>query len=278
MAEANIFNNSYVFKAYELARAGFSEHKMADALGVARTTIRDWRKKHKIFNDAVTAGYGLRNTAGKSKFLDYVYKRLPEELVPLWNQIMNIDKDENVGDRAKRQLIDKLFFGKGMLIRQHIFLHALVNSNFNPSEACRKTGVSRDTLDNWLKNTHFARLWKEIIWHKKNFFEGALMGLVEAGDTSAIIFANRTYNADRGYTDKVQVQHQHTHTHTHAVVDVASLGLPLETQVQLLEAMRNKERLALEPHKEEEIIDIEMMEPGSLADKLESGNDDEEES
>jgi hypothetical protein len=189
----------FIFKAYDLAKVGSSEYKIAAALGVERQTVRNWRKMHPLFDKAIKIGKRTSQAGGTNTFIDYVYGMLPKELKSVWDEM------QSYGENLSRSKIEALLWDKGKRFRQHLFIHALVHCNFNASEACRKVGITYDALQKWQeKDPIFTDLLTEVHIHKKNFFEGALINLIANGDTSATIFANKTINRDRGYSDKLR--------------------------------------------------------------------------
>lgn len=249
------WDESYYVKCYELARTGLTETGMAEALGITPVTLADWKTKHPALRDAIERGNHYRKgRTATPTFAEYVYQRLPEELQLLWEQVMALDRLP-----AGTRKLEALFAEHGKTARQHLFLYALTSCNFNASEALRRVGISSQMLHNWITNDpSFAELWEEINWHKKNFFEGALMDLVAARDTAATIFVNRTQNRDRGYNEKVDVHHS-GQVGT-GVVDVDSLGLDAETRKRLLAALRAQQApptLAIAQGEEGEVIDAE---------------------
>ena len=141
--------------------------------------------------------------------------------------------------------MERLLDNAGKRARQHLFLYALTASNFNASEACRKVNISRKTFENWVTTEpEFGQLIDEMHWHKKNFFESALVGLIRSGDSSATIFANRTLNRDRGYNEKfeLEVKGQVNHAHAH-IVQIDDLNLPIKVRRLILEAMRDEDNI-----------------------------------
>lgn len=166
-----------------------------------------------------------------AEFIEYVYKMLPPDAQAVWDKISEFDKTKNSIRKSEllRSQPDK--------IKQFLFVHALVVGRFNVSEACRKVEVSKDTYDRWtLSDPGFAKLIEEVIWHKANFFESALTGLVYQGDTSATIFANKTFNRNRGYDTKTEIHVTGGVLHGH--LDIDSMNLPLHVRQQLLEAAK----------------------------------------
>tara|TARA_R110002167_G_scaffold45677_3_gene137151 strand:- start:265 stop:1017 length:753 start_codon:yes stop_codon:yes gene_type:complete len=238
------FKDEYYVTVYELARSGMSENKMSKNLGVSTVTLRSWKKKNKALRDAIDRG---RNSKGKmttQKWFDYVYQKLPANLMKIWDEIQDLEAQPN-----GIQKIESLLETNGKRARQHIFLHALVTANFNVSRACSVCNIPRRTFENWVTNEpDFSELMNEINVHKKNFFEASLVGLVARGDSAATIFVNRTYNRDRGYNEKVDVnvigKIEHEHVHAHISIDELELGLEVRTDI--LKAIRKRNQDTIE--------------------------------
>lgn len=247
----NKWKDEYYVTAYELARSGMSENKMSKNLGVSTVTLRSWKKKNEALRDAIDRG---RNSQGKmttQKWFDYVYQKLPANLMKIWDEIQDLESQPN-----GIQKIESLLETNGKRARQHIFLHALVTANFNVSRACSICNIPRRTFENWVTNEpDFSELMNEINVHKKNFFEASLVGLVARGDSAATIFVNRTYNRDRGYNEKVDVnvigKIEHEHVHAHISIDELELGLEVRTEI--LKAIRKRNQDAIE-HNQMEVF------------------------
>jgi len=237
MANKRLWKTENIIKGYELAKSGMSMAQIAKALGTSQPTIVKWIEKKEAFRIAVNAGRKISKGNGKNgmNFRDYVYKRLPEDLKKLWREINKMDK---AGSGVEK--IEALLVRKGMRVRQHLFLYAWVASNFSISNALGKVNISRTTFDYWKeKDPEFAMLVEEINWHKKNFFEDHLCKLVAGGDVSSTIFANETYNRDRGYSKRQDLNVNLTGETTHSVILVDSLGLSLKERKKLLQKMKN---------------------------------------
>jgi hypothetical protein len=231
-----VWKETFYVRAYELARQGLTDPKIADALGVSLQILRIWKSKRPAFREAIETGRNGTGSQLATTLNDWVYQRLPPNLQELWNELEQLDQTDN----SVRQL-ECMLEGAGKRARQHLFIHALVVSHFNLSEACRKVNVTRKTMENWIRtDPTFGELVQEVVWHKKNFFEDALVRLVATGDPSAVIFVNKTFNRDRGYADKttMDVTVSGVVQHSHTVVPVESLGLDLETRKLLLERVR----------------------------------------
>lgn len=191
----------------------------------------------------------------RDSLADYVYGHLSEDSKDVWNKLEFWQENEK---GCTRQQIEAVFLGKKKQVRQEVFLHALVRSGFNCSEACHMVGITRFTLNAWRQEDAFRRLVDEIQWHKKNFFEHALMDLVEQRHPGAVIFVNRTVNQDRGYGERVTVDH----TGLDREFSVEDLDLDLDTRKKILEAIRKRHAqippppLQIADQPEAELIDV----------------------
>lgn len=234
-----VWSNRHYVTAYEYARAGLNEGQLAEAMGINRLTLRKWREDDPDFHEAILRGRSFREkTSGATiSFHEYVYQRLSPELQLLWNEIAACQSAPNGMMR-----MEAIFSEQGIRVRQHLFLYALTSTNFNASEACRRVGISKSTLDDWIKrDPNFSKLMDEIHWHKGNFFEDKLINLVDAMEPAAVIMANKTFNKSRGYGTEINVKHSGQVNHAHAVLTVGELQLPLNVRQAILSAMRNKQ-------------------------------------
>lgn len=216
---------------YELAKSGYTDMAIAKALGLCYATFRKMKERHPEIQEALTRG---RNPQCGVTFKEYVYSRLPEECVEIWELIVEMKGKKPTEYADGLRVIDIMLAERGKLARQHLWVHAYIHSNFNASFACRMTGITRRTLDNWATDDpDFEMVMNEIHQHKKDFFEEALMDLVQERNPAAVIFANKTMNKDRGYADRAptaeggtkNVIHQHVHAHQH-------MGTPGEASTQ----------------------------------------------
>ena len=225
--------------AYELARDGMSEVQMAKSFGVSPTCLRRWKKSKPALRDAIergrVVGGGQSPTAD---FHEYIFQKLPPHLAELYSEIEAVQSEPNGIQRVEAMLVHQ-----GKRARQHLFLHALVTSNFNVSRACSTVNISRKTFESWVTSEpDFQELIQEMDFHKKNYFESALVALVSRGDSSASIFVNKTINRDRGYNEKIDVNVSGNieHQHTHLVIPMSELSLSLEVKRTILKALREK--------------------------------------
>jgi len=228
--------------AYIHARTGMSNNAVAQTLGVNSTTFEAWLKRYPALAYALKRARGNMESKSAETFCAYVYRQLPAHLKELWDQISMWHEHESGLER-----IEAILGEQSTRVRQSLWVHAMIEANFNASEACRMVGISYGTLRKWVDNDpDFPALVDEIQQHKKNFFEGGLVNLVAKGNVLATIFANKTQNKDRGYAEKITVggtvNHNHTGTVTVNHVPLSKLNLPLETRVQIREAMRQLKR------------------------------------
>ena len=246
-------------QVYELLREGLELNAVAKTMGIRVGTLTHWIKKHPELQDAVGKALTLRKGDSSDTLRHFIYGRLSPRCQKLWNRIMASEEDTTQLERVKA-----LIYQKPKVMRQQLFFYAFVARNFNLSEACRLIGISKRQLDHWVEEDKaFRDLMEEFHWHKGNFFESALVGLVAQGDSSATIFANKTFNRNRGYGEKIQHEHSGTidHQHTIEAVKVDDLDLPLEVRRQILEALRHRNAALEDKSKEIQDADFEVKTP-----------------
>lgn len=225
--------------SYLLARSGQTNNAIALALGVSEPTFESWVTKHAALAYALDKARNVLSPNGKGTietFKEYVYQRLPKNLQRYWDEI---DRWHDHNNGAER--IEALLHPLGTTVRQSLWLHAMVHTNFRTADALRMVNVSRATLQFWTENDpDFPKLLDQIIWYKKQFFEGALIKLVEDGNTLATLFVNKTVNKET-YAETLKVQHSGTINQSHTIhvrYSVDRLNLPLDVRVQVLDAIR----------------------------------------
>lgn len=224
---------------YRLAKQGSSDPEIAEALGMNRSTFRTLKTKRPSIVEALDMARSPSDEEAAEDFRTYVFNHLPSELQALWEEIEGFE-DENSVER-----VDALMKKQGLRARQHLFIYALTSSNFDMNLACRKLALNQQTIKAWVKkDPTFGELLDGIHWHKKNFFEHALIKLVKRGDPQAVIFANRTANRDR-YNDKQEVEVSGTIKHQHSV-KIRDLELPLETRRTILDKLRASKQKTIE--------------------------------
>lgn len=169
---------------------------------------------------------------------NYIFKHLSPEAQRMWEEIQFWADSESAYTK-----VQAILNGKTRKLRQELFIHALVHGGFNLSEACRVVAIPKCTLEEWKTDSEFLQLLEEIQWHKKNFFEHALIDLVEQRHPGATIFVNRTQNADRGYNEKIQVEHT---GNVGFGIDFDQLDLDIDTRRKVLEAIRRSKPIEVD--------------------------------
>jgi Zn ribbon nucleic-acid-binding protein len=177
-----------------------------------------------------------------------VFGHLSKEAQKVWDEIQFWGENKVSSEKVEGVLV-----GQQKRLRQELFIHALVRQNFDLSSACAMVHLSASTIARWkYTDLEFRQLVEEIEWHKKNFFERALVDLVEERNPAVVIFANRTKNADRGYNEKVSVEH--SGRVDVGLIDIDSLDLDLETRRKILTAMERHQQTSTR----QEPIDVEV--------------------
>jgi len=214
---------------YEAFLREYEITKIATALETTVGTLQQWIEKFPELKEAKELAESRRKE--QSSFSGYVFKHLSPEAKKVWDKITFWSGSDSTNEK-----IDQILSGQPTKLRQEIFVHALISNAFNLSEACRIACVSRQTVETWRKSDYaFLQMIEEIEWHKRNFFEEALVDLVAMRNPGAVMFVNRTKNADRGYSEKIQIEHS---GQIASSVSIDELELPMETRKELLRAVR----------------------------------------
>ncbi len=237
------WKDNFVIDVYVLAKSGMTENQIAQTLGISVHTLIKWETKKKVFKKALDRG--RKEHRGKKNktysFKDYVFGRLSYKNRKLWKKLNKLDEDK--GDlKDNVEQIEILLEKRGKYARQSMFMYAWVSSNFSISMALRKVNISRGTFELWKKDVEFYELFKEMNWHKKNFFEEYLCKLIKGGSVPATIFANKTYNRDRGYNEKLEVDMNLSGELDQNIVSVDTLGLTLKERKALRESIRKSRK------------------------------------
>lgn len=224
---------------YKLTRLGLPETDLVTEFGISRRTWFVWKDKRKEIQEVIDMA--RREREQELDFPDYIYQKLSPELKELWDKIQC---DEFEDDPVAK--IESVLFGQGTLVRQRLFLHALCLSHFSPSSAMSKVNVSKKTVDKWIaQDPGFCELVEEIEYHKGNFFEEGLVKLVGQGVAAAVLFANRTHNASRGYGSKSTLEVKHSGAVLHGVLDLSKVAEYMSPtgRIELMDAIRKFEAL-----------------------------------
>lgn len=229
------WDDAFYVRTYELRRSGISsKSNVAAALGVSRETLKRWLDLKPALKDAWERGGSCSDN--DITLEGFVFKRLSPKMQQLWRDINRCDDSPHGTLR-----LAEIMSGQTKKARQRIFLYALVRSNFNTTEGLRRCGIPRRTLRTWvIGDPDFAEMLGEIDQAKKDMFENSLIDLVQARDTSATIFVNKTYNKDRGYGESKRLEVSGMVEHQHTLVSMEDLALPLEVRQEILEAFKVK--------------------------------------
>lgn len=222
---------------YKYARAGMSDLSIMKTLGIASVTWHRWMRVEGHMKPELAEALQIARSETSQTLADYMFRRLPEPVKDVWSRMVAWEEEPNGIVKIEQILSDH-----GVAVRQQLFLHALMSSSYSPSWACAKVNIDHTTYELWIdKDPNFAQMVKDIEWHKKNFFEECLTDLVAARDTTAVIFANKTINRDRGFGQHVNVEV--SGTVMHGVLDMAELIPYMSKEVQegLLEAIHKRD-------------------------------------
>lgn len=233
------FSIDMLLRINDLYRSGtINDDDVCQAIGIVRATLNMWLKKSpELRKLRLEAKKNKKATGVTERFIEYVFDRLPTDLQEYWRELESYEKEPTV-----QLKIEALFVKLGMGARQHLFIHALIANNFNVNFALNKLNIDYRTFQNWMTDTKFNDLYNEMLWYKKNFIESMLMERIQQKDTQAIIFANKTLNADRGYNPAKQVQVS-GQVETGNAIDLDKL--PLVLRKQLLEHFMGQQQPAL---------------------------------
>lgn len=242
------FDPQFYVRAADLARDGKTDKQIGRALGVGEVTWKGW-----VGGKAP----GLREILDEARAVhspekaavEYVFGNVSADLRG-WLRDSMLLEDAALDPVDREELQDRLQAGyRTMHVRtqQHLFLHVMVQRRFNVSEACRITGMAYARYVKWhAEDDNFRRLTAELRVHLKNWGQDALMKLVEQGNPAAVIFFNKTLNADMGYQVVKRVEGTLTHR-TEAPLDDALMKLPLEDRKRILESLRAPKALPEHP-------------------------------
>lgn len=243
MSYRKAWKNDFIFDAYELSKKGMSEAQIAKALGVSLQTFRNWetqspksKQLRNVFGAGIRKGRSLakRKRDGSSFSLqNFIAGRLPEELREYWYKINRCDSLKNGTERIEAILADG-----GVRVRQGLFFHAWMMSNYSFSAALRKVNISRSTFELWKKDPLFLQLLEHCAEIKGDFFEEYLVMGVAGGDSYLTKFANETYNRKRGYGKSVEIDVKGSININHNIISIDSLPLTLKEKKWLLEKIR----------------------------------------
>lgn len=245
----NAWKDTYYVTIFCLSQEGLKRNQIAGALGIDARTLKTWLRTRPAVKDAFKRGRAAGGIGGQT-FGEYVYNKLPPAIKKIWDELESYRKVKN-GEKRVEAFLSK----QGKKIRQMMWAHALIRSNFNASEACRKVGISYECYEKWKqKDPYFIKLIDEISWHQDNYIEGGLMGLIAQGDPTATKFAAQSRLRHRGFGETMTIEHKHSGTVAITLEGVMN-KMSLDGQRELVKAIKQlkeeDETPALEAHKED---------------------------
>jgi len=221
-------------EAYAAAKMGLSDPKIAVLHGLTPRGLAKWKVEHPVLKQALDMARSNVVKGCAERFEEYIHQRLTPELQDLWKRLMLWKDHHNA-----RGKVEMVLAGEKKLVRQQLLIHALIYTNYNVSEAARIVNVPLRTYRDWkATDPLFVKLLVQIEEFKKDYFENALINLVVAGHSTAIIFVNRTYNKDRGYSEKFAAKDAKKNSAQDSIIPVEELDLSLETRREILTAFR----------------------------------------
>lgn len=231
------FKSRYYVQVYQLTLQDLPKPTVAKMMGISLGELDQWIKTKPTMKWAYQKAIEERKAHGNvaSETKDWVYGNLSEEMREVWDRV-----EEAHQSKVPLNRIEALLKSHGAGVKKNLFLYALTTTNFNASKALTKLGLSKKTLDGWIRDDpDFATLVDEVQWHMKNYFESKLMRLVKKNDPQAILHVNKTKNRDRGYGEKTEVEVSHSGTvqnnHVHSF-DLSELKLPPKIMRVVLQA------------------------------------------
>lgn len=176
----------------------------------------------------------------KGILANYILSVLSPSARATWDKITKLNTYEEV---------NAVFKGKPTKLRQQLFCTAVLYTGHDNSKALRMVGIEYGQLMQWKQDAEFLQMLEEVQWHKKQFFQKALIGLVAEGHPGAVVFVNRTVNADMGYSERLDLNVQ-GQAGNDVRYELEQLNLPVAVLKTVLEAIERK-------NKEDGVTDVE---------------------
>ncbi len=187
-------------RVYEMARDGMHPKAVREALGISDYLWRRLWGALPALRDAALKGREARKSVRDgdgSGMPAYVYRHLPPELHKVWKELERVFDVED----HPESFVEGIMTPYGTKARKALYLHALVCSRFDGSQACRKVGVSSSSVAKWCgEDKEFARLINSEVGRiKADFVEGCVFKLIDRGDVTTTLWAAKCLLKDRGY-------------------------------------------------------------------------------
>jgi hypothetical protein len=210
---------------------------VASTFGVTPWNLQKIIERHTELQLAMTMADENRR---KGILANYILSNLSHTARATWEKITKLSTYEE---------IEAVFKKHPVKLRQQLFCTAILYTGHDNSKALRMVGIDYNHLTKWKQDAEFLQMLEEVQWHKKQFFQKALIGLVAEGHPGAVVFVNRTVNADMGYSERLDLNVQ-GQAGNDVRYELEQLDLPVEVLKTVLEAIERK-------NKEDGITDAE---------------------
>lgn len=230
------YDLAYILTFYDVYLRTRNLKAVASVFGMTPKALHEAIDTHPELKEAMAIANENR---GKGELGDYVVNNLSPKVRAVWDKITKMQTWEE---------IEAVFKPYSVKIRQQLFCTAVLYTGHDNSKALRMVGISHSTLCKWRQDPEFLQMLEELQWHKKQFFQKQLISLVNEGHPGAVIFVNRTVNADMGYSERLDLNVASAATATDYALD--QLDLPVDVLKVVLAAVEKK-RKADEAEKEE---------------------------
>lgn len=191
------WDDEFYVRCYQLAKTGSTNGQIASILGYSMESFRKVREERPALDKA------LKEAREKKGIGNFIYGKLSKEAQACWRRVMSAEKEVN-----SVRKIEKLFGVYGEGIKKELFLHCLAATYFNPTKACRKLGMPLREYKTWVENDfEFAQLMLEMQEHRSDFYDEAFNDLIVKREPSVVLHAQKTFNGNKGFSDKLKVEH-----------------------------------------------------------------------
>lgn len=219
------FDLAYILYFYDAYLRERSIRALAAVMGMTNKAMMEAIQRHPELQQAMEIADENRT---KGVLSNYVQKSLSPEARKTWEKLAGLETWEAIELTLKN---------KPLRLRQQLFCYAILYTGYDMSKACAMVAIDRAQIERWKADPEFLQMLEEVQFHKKNFFEKGLIGLVHENHPGAILFVNRTYNADRGYSERLDLNQN---ARPSSDWDVGDLDLDLETMKKVLAAIEKK--------------------------------------
>lgn len=202
-----------------------------------------WEVKKPLFAYALKRGRRINRHKAKeatknenkgSVIEGYIWDTLTEDEKKVWRKLKRFDRA-----RTGKEVINAILEKRGKIFRQHLFIHAMVHSNYQVTRACRMCGIDIQTFDRWRAgDADFNRLFLAIKDAQQDRLMNAYWKLIDVRNEQAVIHGVKTLCKDKGFGEKTEVDVKVSGEIQHNLIQIDVDALPLDMQTRLLEEVR----------------------------------------